>query len=67
MLSVVQVFSGGSDSKESASMQDTQVGYKGWEDPLEKEMAIHSIGLSPWSEESGQLQSMGLQSSTLSL
>ena len=37
----------------------------GWEDPLEKEMAIHSSILAwriPWTEEPGGLQSMELQS-----
>ena len=36
----------------------------GQEDPLEKEMATHSSILAweiPWTEESGGLQSMGLQ------
>ena len=36
----------------------------GWEDPLEKEIAIHSRTLAwkiPWTEEPGGLQSMGLQ------
>ena len=36
----------------------------GWEDPLEKEMAIHSSTLAwkiPWMEKPGRLQSMGLQ------
>ena len=36
------------------------------EDPLEKEMATHSSILAwetPWAEESGGLQSMGLQES----
>ena len=36
----------------------------GWEDPLEEEMANHSstlAGKSPWTEEPGGLQSMGLQ------
>ena len=36
----------------------------GWEDPLEKEMATHSSTLawnSPWTEEPGGLQGMGLQ------
>ena len=39
----------------------------GWEDPLEKEMATHSSILAwkiPWTEESGGLQSVGLQSQT---
>ena len=36
----------------------------GWEDPLEKEMAIHSSTLAwkiPWTEEPDRLQSMGSQ------
>ena len=36
----------------------------GWEDPLEKSMATHPSVLAwriPWTEESGRLQSMGLQ------
>ena len=36
----------------------------GWEDPLEKEMAIHSCILAwkiPWAKEPGGLQSMGSQ------
>ena len=36
----------------------------GWEDPLEKEMAIHSSTIAykiPQAEEPGRLQSMGLQ------
>jgi len=46
------------------AMQETQVRFLGWEDPLEKEMATHSSILAwtiPWTEESGRLQSMGLQ------
>ena len=45
-------------------MQETQVWYLGWEDPLEKEMATHSSVLAwkiPWMEEPGGLQSMRLQ------
>ena len=45
-------------------MQETQVRSLGWEDPLEKEMVTHSSILAwriPWTEESGGLQSMGLQ------
>ena len=44
--------------------QETQVQFLGQKDPLEKEMAIHSIILAwkiPWTEEPGRLQSMGLQ------
>ena len=39
----------------------------GWEVPLEDEMAAHSSILAwriPWTEESGGLQSMGMQSRT---
>ena len=46
------------------AMQETQVQCLGWEDPLEKGMATHSSILAwriPWTEESGGLQSMGLQ------
>ena len=46
------------------AMQETQVRSLGREDPLEKEMAIHSSTLAwkiPWTEESGGLQSMGSQ------
>ena len=45
-------------------MQEMQVWSLGWEDPLKKEMATHSSILaweSPWTEESGGLQSIGLQ------
>ena len=46
------------------AMQETQVQSLGWEDPLEKEMVIHSSTLAwriPWSEEPGGLQSTGSQ------
>ena len=46
------------------AMRATQVRSLGWEDPLEKEMAIHSSILAwriPWTEEPGGLQSTGLQ------
>ena len=45
-------------------MQETQVQFLGWEDPLEKGMASHSSILAwriPWTEEPGRLQSMGSQ------
>ena len=45
-------------------MQETQVQFLDWEDPLEKEMATHASILAwriPWTEEPGRLQSMGLQ------
>ena len=47
------------------AMQETWVRSLSWEDPLEKGMATHSSILAwriPWTEESGELQSMGLQS-----
>ena len=34
------------------------VQFLGWEDPLEKEMAVFLLGESPWTEEPGRLQSM---------
>ena len=45
-------------------MQETWVRFLGQEDPLEKEMAIHSSTLAwkiPWMEEPDRLQSMGSQ------
>ena len=45
-------------------MRETRVRFLGWEDPLEKEMAIHSSTIAwkiPWTEEPGRLQSMGSQ------
>ena len=50
--------------KRLSTMQETQVRSLGWEDPLEKEMAIHSRTIAwkiPWTEEPGRLQAMGLQ------
>ena len=50
--------------KHLPAMQETRVGSLGQEDPLEKEMAIHSSTPAwkiPWTEEPGSLQSMGLQ------
>ena len=49
-------------------MQETWVQFLGQEDPLEKEMAIHSIVLAwkiPWTEEPGGLQCMGSQESDI--
>ena len=49
------------------AIQETWVGSLGWEDPLEKVMATHSIILAwkiPWTAESGGLKSMGSQSRT---
>ena len=60
-------FPGGSVVKNLPAMQEmqeTQVQFLGQEDPLEKEMAIHSSILAwkiPQTEEPGGLQFMGLQ------
>ena len=53
--------------KRLPAMWETQIRFLGWEDPLEKEMAIHSTTLAwkiPWTEEPDRLQSMGSQSRT---
>ena len=50
--------------KRLPAMRETRVRSLGWEDPLEKEMAIHSSTLAwriPWTEEPGWLQSTGSQ------
>ena len=50
--------------KHLSMMQEMGVRSLGWEDPLEKEMAIHSSTIAwkiPWTEEPGRLQSMGSQ------
>ena len=50
--------------KNLPAMQETQVRSLGREDPLEKEMSIHSSILVweiPWTEAPSGLQSMGLQ------
>ena len=47
-------FPGGSDGEESAWMQESQVLFLGWEDPLEKGMATHSnilVWRIPWTED----------------
>ena len=62
-----QELDGGSDSKELRDLsetQETQVRSPGWEDLLGKGMTTHSSILTwkiPWTEEPGQLQSVGLQ------
>ena len=46
------------------AMQETQVRFLCWQDPLEKEMATRSSILAweiPWTEEPGRLQPTGLQ------
>ena len=50
--------------KNLGAMQETRVQPLGWEDPLEKGMATHSSILAwkiSWTEEPGELQSMGSQ------
>ena len=50
--------------KNLLAMQEMRVQTLDWEDPLEKEMASHSIILPwriPWTEEPKGLQFMGLQ------
>ena len=50
--------------KNLPAKQETWVQALGWEDPLEKEMAIHSSILAwkiLWTESHGGLQPMGLQ------
>ena len=50
--------------KRLPAMRQTRVRFQGREDPLEKEMAIHSSTLAwkiPWTEEPDRLQSIGSQ------
>ena len=50
--------------KNLPAVQETQVQFLGWEDLLKKGMATHSSILAwkiPRTEESGRLQSMGLE------
>ena len=50
--------------KRLSTMRETQVPSLDREDPLEKEMAIHSSSIAwkiLWTEEPGRLQSMGSQ------
>ena len=61
-------FPGGSAVKKPFSTQEIQVQSLGWEEPLEKEIAIPSTILAwkiPWTEEPGRLQSMGSQESDM--
>ena len=61
---IYQDFPGGSDGKASVYNAGDPGLIPGWEDPLEKEMAIHSRAIAwkiPQTEEPGRLQSMGLQ------
>ena len=50
--------------KRLSTMWETWVRALGWEDPLEKGMAIHSRTIAwkiPWTEAPGRLQAMGSQ------
>ena len=52
--------------KRLSTMQETWVRSLDWEDPLEKEIAIHSRTIAwkiPWTEEPGGLQPMGCEES----
>ena len=54
--------------KDLLAVQETWIQFLGWEDPLEKGMTTHSSILAwrtPWTEEPGRLQSMGLQRSDM--
>ena len=60
-------FPGGSVVKRLPAMQETWIRFLGQEDPLEKEMAIHSSTFAwkiPWTEEPDRLQFIGSQSWT---
>jgi len=49
--------------KNLPAVQETRVRFLGWEDPLEKGMAIYSSILAwrlPWTEDPGELLSMRL-------
>ena len=50
--------------KRLSTIREIRVKSVGWEDPLDKEMAIHSSTIArriPWTEEPGRLQSMESQ------
>ena len=50
--------------KRLSTMLETRVRDLGWEDLLEKDMAVHSSIIAwkiPWTEEPARLQSMGSQ------
>ena len=54
--------------KRLSTMWETRVQFLGWEDPLEKEMAIHSSTIAwkiPWTEEPGRLQPWGRKESDM--
>ena len=52
--------------KRLSTMRETRVRALGWEDPLEKEMAIHYSTIAwriPWTEEPGKLSLWGRKES----
>ena len=54
-------------TKHLPAIWETQVQYRGWEDPLEKEMATYYSTVAwkiPWTEEPGKLQCIKFQSRT---
>ena len=62
--SVLRVYLVAQMVKNLPAMQETSDRSLGWEDPLEEGMATIPVllpGESPWTEESGELQPMGLQ------
>ena len=67
MFTETSSFPGGSDGKESACNTEDPGLIPGSGDPLEKGMATHSSIFAwriPWTEEPGELQSVGSQSQT---
>ena len=65
----IKGFSMSRQGKNPPAVQDTWVQSLGQEDPLEKEMAIHSsilVWKIPWTEEAGGVQFMWLQKSDIS-
>ena len=64
LVNIVMGFPSDSDGKETGAIQETLVGSLGWENSLEKGIAIHPSILGwriPWTEEPGRLQSLGSQ------
>ena len=62
--SILGTYQPGKMVKHLSTMWETRVQSLGWEDPLEKEMAIHSSTIAwkiPRTEGPGRLQSMWLQ------
>ena len=58
---------GGSEVKNLPAVEEIEVRFQGWEDPLEEGTAAHSSILTwsiPWTEEPGRLQSIRLQRQT---